>query len=219
MIKNCSNTNNPYLVLCAGVMRSGSTWAYNATRFLLQAERAAPVYGSWISDYDPSRTEKFHVVKIHEGNNSIAIRAQVIITSHRDLRDIVASAWLKEWIHTEEQALKFVSDAVVCHTFWRSRGALDLQYETIRDAPLSAIMKIADRLDCEETIDFPGILAKIDALPMPNLGEAPDPVTLLHTRHRMDGRNGYFTEVVPSAVIARIEKVFGKWLKEHRFVT
>ncbi|MGP1678336.1 MAG: hypothetical protein ACTS6J_14405 [Burkholderiales bacterium] len=191
---------------------------YNVTRLLLEAERSATVYGCWIADYDPSRTANFHVVKIHKGNDHIAARSQTIITSYRDLRDIAASAWLRGWIANEQQALQFVRNAVAWHAYWLRFSALDLRYDTIKDAPLSAIEQMAARLHCTSGIDFPFILAKTDALPMPTPGEQPDPVTLLHARHRMNGRSSYFNEILPATVVAQIENTFGTWLQARGFI-
>ena len=222
MIEDKHPTNPYALILCAGIPRSGSTWTYNATRLLLEAKHpAATVYGCWIADYDPSRNANFHVVKIHECNDQLAIQARAIITSHRDLRDIAASAWSRGWVKNEQEVMRFVETAITFHTYWLELGALDVQYKTIQENPLLAIQLIAARLDVREGggIDLSSFLARLDALPMAIPGEQLyNPITLLHDRHRMDGRSGYFNNILPANIITQIETTFGTWLQERSFI-
>lgn len=205
------------IIVCAGIMRSGSTWTYNAIRFLLEAQLGTPVYGAWVEDYDRNRGGEVHVIKVHEANDELAGRAQAIITSHRDLRDIAASAWLREWVGSEEQAVEFVGGVVACHEYWLSRKAHDLPYRTIRENPLFAIRHIAQWLGCTGDIDYATIVAKTDALPVPDAG-GPDAVSLLHPRHRTNGSIGYFKEVLPQNVTLRIESTHGEWLRKYGFI-
>jgi hypothetical protein len=213
--------DTPDLILCSGIPRSGSTWLYNAVRLLLEVEYPARVYSCWINDYDPSRPAAVHVVKIHEFNDHIAKKARTILTSHRDLRDIAASAWIRGWITNEQEVLRFIEDAVAFHTYWLKLGALDIPYNMIRDAPLEAIEQIATRISTSSgKVDTHSVLAQLEALPISNLeGGKYNLTTLLHDRHRMDGRSGYFNETLPIEIIARIENTFGTWLRTYAFIT
>jgi hypothetical protein len=205
------------LIVCAGMMRSGSTWTYNAIRFLLEAQLGTRVYGAWVEDYEPGRGGEVHVIKVHEPDDKLAECAHAIITSHRDLRDIAASAWLREWVGSEQQAVEFVGGAVACHEYWLGKKAHDLPYRTIRETPLFALCQVAQWLGCTSNIDYAAIMAKIDALPVPAAGR-PDAVSLLHPQHRANGGIGYFKEVLPQKVILRIERTYGEWLRNYGFI-
>jgi hypothetical protein len=213
--------NTPNIILCSGIPRSGSTWLYNAARLLLEVEYPAKVYGCWIADYDPSRPAAVHIVKIHEFNDHIAKKARIILTSHRDLRDIAASAWLRGWVTNEQATLQFIEDAVAFHTYWLKLGAFDVPYNMIRNTPLEAIEQIATRLGISSArVDASSILAQLEALPMATLGvDKYNPTTLLHDRHRMDGKSGYYNEILPIEIIARIEDTFGTWLRTYAFIS
>lgn len=211
----------PALILCAGIPRSGSTWLYNAVRILLDACYATDVYGCWIADYDSTRAAKFHVVKIHEPNDGLALQARAIFTSHRDLRDIAASAWLKGWVKDEPSALQFIDWAVAFHSYWVGRGALDVSYKEINADPAGAIRKISARLGLESNTELTAVLKKLALLQHVDVGgERYHPETLIHPRHASrNGRSGYFTEVLPDATVRAIETKYRDWFSDDGFGT
>ena len=213
-----NSTGAPNLILCAGIPRSGSTWVYNATRLLFEAAGYI-TYGCWISEYDPSQSSAIHVVKIHERNDELANKASAIFTSHRDLRDIAGSAWARKWVTDEPSTMQFVENAVVLHTYWLERGAHDLSYAEISDAPLETIKRIAFRLGLVSGVDPSAVHDQLVNLPeFSSETRQYDPVTLLHRRHRlMGGRSGYFGEVLPPRIVSAIETRFGPWLRKYNY--
>ncbi len=202
-------------MLCAGIPRSGSTWLYNAARLLLaQQFGEANVHGTWIEQYDASNPAAWHVVKVHEPDESLAWRAKTVLTSRRDLRDIAASAWKRGWISDESSALSFVDSVVRQHQFWQPRCAFEMIYERMRNDPAGELHRVATALsmnvDPAATAD---IVKTIDALGHNDASERDfDPANLLHKKHIMDGRVGYHAETLPPDVLARIETRAAEWL-------
>src|SRR3954454_11133001 len=84
------------VILCAGPSRSGSTWQYNIIRLLTKAAYGES-YGAWVLDYDPANPAPAHVVKIHDPQHLGKLVPNAIVTGHRDLRDVLASARRMKW--------------------------------------------------------------------------------------------------------------------------
>jgi hypothetical protein len=210
------------LVLCAGIPRSGSTWLYNAVRLLLMRSAGeSGVYGAWIEQYDPAKSAAWHVVKVHEPNESLLWRAKIALTSRRDLRDIAASAWKRGWINDEPTAAAFVDNVVRQHAFWKDRCGYEMVYETMRCDPTAELRRIANVLDARVTdTDIAQVSQQIDALAFDDSNAGPfDPATLLHKRHIADGGVGYHTETLPAALVEKISERYGTWLREKGYIT
>lgn len=210
------------LVLCAGIPRSGSTWLYNAVRLLLtQSAGEGNVYGAWIEQYDPASAAMWHVVKVHEPNESLLWRAKTALTSRRDLRDIAASAWKRGWINDEPSALTFLEDVVRQHTFWKDRCGYEMVYESMLRDPTVELRRIANIVDVRVTDeDIAETSDQINALGFDESNAAPfDPATLLHKRHVADGRVGYHAETLPAALLEKISERHGAWLSNNGYLT
>ncbi len=215
------------LILCAGMTRSGSTWLYNTVRLLLELEYPGEVYGCWYNNYDPSHVARYHVIKLHAPNDDLAEKAEKIVTSYRDLRDIAASAWIRNWASTEEELFQFVVSAVNCHDYWVKHSGSNISYDKIVDQPLFVMQQIGKYIGLRPDLDFMSILIQIENLPAANsvadqhnpliLEQYHHPVTLLHQQHRMNGTSGYYREVLRPDLIARIENSFEPWLRSYGY--
>lgn len=76
-------------IVIGSMIRSGSTWVYNAARIL--AEQAGlDVYAERAEFYDPTNPAMLHVVKAHVFDESLL--PATVVTTIRDMRDAVASA-------------------------------------------------------------------------------------------------------------------------------
>ena len=202
-------------MLCAGIPRSGSTWLYNAARLLLAKQFGeANVHGAWIEQYDASNPAAWHVVKVHEPDESLAWRANVVLTSRRDLRDIAASAWNRGWISDETSAMTFVDSVIRQHQFWQQRCAFEMVYERMRIDPAGELCRVAAALSISiDPAAAAGIVRAIDALGHDDASERDfDPANLLHKKHIMDGRVGYHSETLPADLLARINDRAATWL-------
>ncbi len=201
------------LVLCAGIPRSGSTWVYNAARLLLQREAA--VHGAWVERWDEHDPAPVHLVKLHEPDEALADRADVILTSRRDLRDIAASALQRGWT-SEADAVSFLERVVRLHAWWCSRSSWELAYEMLLEDPVAAVRELAGVLGADPGA-APAVRGEIDALREPAASAGWDERTLLHPEHLADGRAGYYRQVLPPALIDEINARFATWLQAHGY--
>ena len=78
------------LVVSCGLMRSGSTWQFNALRLLLRHLGIAVQFGAGNAREKLSKGTNL-LMKIHNYNQWLSDRADYIFTCHRDLRDACAS--------------------------------------------------------------------------------------------------------------------------------
>jgi hypothetical protein len=204
------------IYLCAGMPRSGSTWLFNAVRLLLKYAGAPDLAGGYVGQSEELLTHRTALIKLHPFHPELAARADVILTTHRDLRDVSASmqrhyqrgysaADMNEWVRSQVR--------------WSQVAAYDLHYENLLVDKLAEIKKIAAALKLPP--------ATLDALPYETVageidGEkfkrrfsestAYDAVNLLHEGHITDGRHGSWEGVLSAPCLAAIEKEFRGWM-------
>jgi hypothetical protein len=144
----------------------------------------------WIDDYVPG-TETLALLKIHSPNDKWSERAAIVLTCHRDLRDIVVSLHDRGWVNKEDKdaALAAAKTAREAHEYWSVRSAIDLSYYEIINHPIASIQRVASAcgifIDSNEAAK---VAHKVDGL-VDGLCSY-NPESLLHPRHRRDGRIG-----------------------------
>ncbi len=209
---------NKKTVLVAGMYRSGSTWLYNAVRLICEAAQPGATYTCWVDDFqiDAAQTAENIVVKLHDPDELLASAAWRTFTSHRDLRDVAASALDMGVVGDTSSVMNYLARAVRDYNFWRMRSQLDADYETVANEPERVLRRIAVLLDLE--INRKQLIAIIDTLDhLQVLPEAAcdyhDRITLLHPTHRVDGRAGRLAERLDDALVRVIEFGFGHELQ------
>jgi len=158
------------LVVCAGMIRSGSTLQYNLICSLLEKMGSCEKHGTfdagaeWLSV--PALTiwakdsERFHVIKDH-GLHSANIRPQEqemvrdglvrICYTYRDVRDVAASA--KEfWGAREDRLFQMLDQALsIYENLQEIPGVLHQRYEELVGDLPRAVRDIAQFLGCMPT--------------------------------------------------------------------
>lgn len=206
------------VVLVAGMIRSGSTWLYNTVRMVCAI--GASTQGCWIDDFDPSSLsmEKWLVVKAHIPDPRIAQRSDFIITCHRDLRDVAASALDMGWSASKAEVLELVASARSCDEFWSPMANLSIGYGDIAGQPAYAVAHIAESLSVEISPDeIRDIVTKVSQLKQPVDTGAYDKVTLLHSAHRFDGRSGRWRNTLDPTLASAIGTEHCDWLSRRRY--
>lgn len=210
------------LYICAGMPRSGSTWVFNAVRLLLQRAGVPDPAAGWVEEKALLLDHDNPVIKIHDFDVELASRADVVLTSHRDLRDVAASLQRKFKTPFSTSLLR---EMLAAYGKWSQIAAYDLHYEDLLTDRLGELKKIALVLKLSPVIlaqlSYDSILKEVDGEQFCQsrgtiLGH--DSRNLLHDGHITDGRHGSWRNFVPDNVINDIESEFQGWMTAKRYI-
>ncbi|KAI5057290.1 hypothetical protein GOP47_0027305 [Adiantum capillus-veneris] len=183
------------MVVCAGPERSGSTWLFNALRFLLEGTNQR-VHSYWINHITQAKLVKRGVelqsdathilIKTHKWSKDWdPTSADLIVITERDICGVVNSYLRVGWKPKDIGYLKsFIKKYLEDHSCWKEVAHAIIQYEDISDVGGRELLRLHDVLDllqCDGT-DVAAISEKIRNLPVPSYG-CPDPITKLWPRH------------------------------------
>lgn len=199
-------------ILANGMLRSGSTWLYNVTRLILETKvKPKNLTCGWFLDID--QYTDTNLLKVHGRNEELLERADVILYSYRDIRDVLASLhrkWKRE--PTMEEAEGLVNDC----NFFEPRANYVMRYENMIVDPETEVAKIADALQIDIKVKkILKQLGKIKEQPTP--GKPYNTTNLYHRNHVTDGRHMSFHEHLTGEFVAEVEDRFGQWLKNHGY--
>jgi hypothetical protein len=209
----------PWVVVCAGLLRSGSAWLYNTARLAMAAR--GPVYACPEHLYDPADPRPQHLIKAHGFRADLCERADRILITRRDLRDIAASAIRVGLVAGELGVVNLSDQIVAAHRMWRPHSAAEIVFERmIADKP-GATAQVLDALfDDPEfvNLDCAAISEAVEALEPPERERGCyDPLTLMVPGHVTDGRAGSYDQTLPRKWIEVIEQLHGGWLSEYGY--
>ena len=228
------------VVVCNGMPRSASTWAFNVALGLCRAtDPDSEVY----SGYDENVEQFFAsapatavhlVVKCHGldacGRRLARSGAGKTIYTWRDPADAVVSC-MNMFGYDFERAFAAVESSLVLCDFLRRAGtALIMGYDEITTAPAEAVARFMEYLglDRSERIaagvadenSFERMHERAEQLRQRNgtrlvwVGEfAHDPETLLHPGHLRDGRTGYGREILGPHEIDRCDALLERYVR------
>lgn len=191
-------------VICAGMRRSASTWLYNVVRLGLSSP------GCFEDNYSKLRhNPKLSVLKTHRYDERWLFGADVVLTCHRDLRDVVASAVRRKLIYLDSMAcLRYALRAHDEHEPWSGRAALDLRYETIVGNKTAAATEVLAAIGSD--MDPAQIAQQVESLRLPERGM--DPESLLWPMHFTDGKPGAWRQTLDPRTGELLTMVFRDWL-------
>jgi hypothetical protein len=91
------STGSRFVLLIAGMSRSGSTWTFNSARLLLSSI-CADVYAIWFKDYDYTYNATVQIIKVDKPEDASDLRQSKIITTFKEaatrIRKIDRSGYL-----------------------------------------------------------------------------------------------------------------------------
>ncbi|KAJ8599316.1 hypothetical protein CTAYLR_005333 [Chrysophaeum taylorii] len=154
-------------VLVTGLSRSGSTWQYNAVKKILEravgaardAQRLEPPDGDWAvrSAHADADSEKFDaclegrvcVLKTHIFVPRLLLRVDVVLSSHRDVRDVVLSSMLMFGAcyapigETRTQRSHGVAPRFQQYAHWAPYVCYDMTYEVMMANRTAEVQRLA----------------------------------------------------------------------------
>jgi hypothetical protein len=201
------------VVLAAGVIRSGSTPLFNVARLLLR-EAGESFTAGWINDLAPPMKNTV-LVKIHEWHASVAERANIVLTCHRDLREVARSLAAIGWLKTGSEAFEQIRGIVYNHTQWKLAASVDIPYEYMIVDWKGVVAKIASVLVINVSrTDVEAIAREVCKLSAPAAlvdGRQYDPTTLMHRNHRSGKKICY------SQIENEVHQQFLRWQTVHGY--
>jgi hypothetical protein len=210
------------IYICAGMPRSGSTWMFNVVRLLLKHAEAPDLAGGYVGQAEELLAHQTSIIKLHPFDFGLASRADVILTAHRDLRDVAAS--MKRHYEKDYSAPE-MNEWVKSQVKWTQYAAYDMHYELLLVDRLAEVKKIAGTLRLAPTVlarlPYEAILNEIEGQKFTKKfseASAYDAVNLLHEGHITDGRHGSWTGVLPEKDVAAIEREFRGWLTTRNYL-
>jgi len=197
------------VILIASMPRSGSTWLFNCAIKLLKLA-GKDVYSSWVDDYDVSNSAKIHLIKAHDPVPVLSEKADHIISTRRDIRDVAASLTRMKWNKSGDDFLNQLNRMVnTVHQFWFERSDLEIEYNQIIEEPEIAIEAISHSLNVPVTAKTAiQISIELDNLKAP---KTYDLKTQLHPHHRAM-KKVHYSEVLNETLVNDINCAFDEWL-------
>ncbi len=203
------------LILVASIPRSGSTWLYNCVKQLLQT-KYKEIYSCWTEDYEPENQSPIHVVKVHYPDPDLAQKADIIISTRRDIRDVAASLVRMKW---DEKGDKFIEELSwivnTVHPFWNVITNLEIEYHQIIKSPEYIVEQVGHTLG----IHISPRKAKQISLDLANM-KTPDRYdknTQLHPNHRAMEPTHY-SKLLGKDRAELITNLFIEWLIEFDYL-
>jgi hypothetical protein len=210
------------IYLCAGMYRSGSTWLYNAVRGILKHAGAPDLAAGWITDKEELLKHRNVIIKLHSFDAGLAARADVVLVSHRDLRDVAASLQRK---FQNGFSIKMMHETFDDYARWSQLAAYDLRYERLLTDKVSELKKIAAALKLPapalRELPYETICREVDAekfTAQRSTAEGHDAINLLHDGHVTNGRHGSWKNFVPDELITAIENEFRAWMSAEGYL-
>ena len=178
------------LILITSQYRSRGTWLYNVIRILLiKLYGQDMVYGCYSDIYDENNHCDFHVVKTHEFLPNLLERADLVLSSSRDISGIIESferfhgityseSEIMELLVGSKKSNEFRTDLHFQFDEINNKGELDILFDIIYIAFKKGVFDAS-----KSTFDWTDVLIEVDKIPVPEIF---DTITLLHPKHRND---------------------------------
>ncbi|GJD75865.1 hypothetical protein CFIICLFH_4110 [Methylobacterium goesingense] len=198
------------IILTAGAKRSGSTWLYNVVRLGLPG-----VIVGWVDELSPLSEERDMVVKLHEPHEGWAQRADIVLTCHRDLRDVFVSLRGMGWA-TDADAVDVSTAVRGNHEYWSPRATLDVPYARIVSEPIVVVRDVLSAI--KSTADAEDIARTVETIHVTAASGTYDATTLLHGGHRQSGIVGRHKQELDPAIADAIVAANATWMADHGYL-
>eukprot|EP00210_Caulerpa_lentillifera_P006708 g6410.t1 len=145
VLKKSTSMNKPerYLILSAGMDRSGSTWQFNVLRLLMG--NLTDVVSGWKLDKKNFTEHKYAIVKAHSYvplANDTAWTKVLTFTSHRDIRDVCASQYR---LYNQTPCVE-IEKYIKSHIKLSNISVYDMAYEKFLHNQEEAVISMAEAL-------------------------------------------------------------------------
>ncbi|MBT3193116.1 MAG: hypothetical protein HN341_11230 [Verrucomicrobia bacterium] len=223
------------LVVCCGMLRSGSTLQYHLATSLVEASGVGEGIG-WVEHGDCRELDqpgRFRVVKVHNAEQLDGIEEALregralYIYSYRDIRDVIVSIQHK-WKLSFRQVLQacYIDFILQSYTNWMALpGGHVAKYEEFVHAPADEALAIAGHLGislpadkivaiaAQHTLD--ATKSRISSLRVAGQDTTEDGI--LHSNHVFSGASGQWRGALKPYQIGLLEQKARHWLAQHGY--
>jgi hypothetical protein len=213
------------MVIIAGMRHSASTLLFNAARLMMREHLTDDVVQCCFEDriekiaYQCRRGLPRHwLVKTHRYFPHLVAGADMILTSHRDLRDVAAAAIRRERVENNTRAIVAYLDRHVTELEkWEWIETGDFEYSNMINHGDICAQALATDLFASD-YDTGWAQQKWDeAKVLQPPKESIDPLTLLTAGHFTGVGIGGYSNVISADTSRIISVVFAKWQKDHGY--
>lgn len=218
------------VVVCGGMGRSGSTWQYNVVKRVLELLGHTDIGSGWIDDLPKFAGHAVVIVKSHGYVEPLAERANLVFTSYRDLRDVLASSWRcfkrppsVEHAHFAVRHFErwaAVADHVMRYEDLIERGKPAVAGDIVRAILAAERGVVADAVEDLSGLDPHAIASHVESLKA-DLGDdgagGAQKSNQLYRNHVTDGRHGQWDQV-PADVVAAVERQLRRWMEAKGYL-
>lgn len=196
-----------FLVVSAGMPRSGSTLLFNILREILSTI-PEKILASGFGDDVLKTPADIYLVKTHDITPLEAQKASRIFFSYRDVRTVAVST---KRMFDIPITFECVQENIHRYLNAREQMAHFIEYEKLISNPVSAIGKISFNLGIH--VDEKEIAARVMAItPVQNLLPY-DPITLLYPNHFTNSSISDWVKMAPHDVQQRVNTEFSWWFE------
>jgi hypothetical protein len=185
---------------------------YNTARLILETRvKSKDLTCGWFQDI--TEYADTTLLKVHGKNQELLDRADLVLYSYRDIRDVLASM-KRKW--KQDPTLEDVDGLVSDCEFFEAKADYVMRYEDMIVDPAAEVARIADVLQIR--VKAKTILKRLGKIKeRPDKGKVYNSTNLYHNNHVTDGRHMSFSEQLAHDFVAEVEDRHGDWLEAHRY--
>jgi len=190
-------------IVVVGMFRAGSTVLFNMIRYMLIEEYGKDeVYSCYYPKRNPKKEKKYVVMKQHDFDAGLLEESDMVFTTRRDIRDVVASLIRRDGRHRWKSIPKVCQWAKDCYDGWKKHSTYEFVYERYKANPLKVIKEVGAilNIDCKAR----KIQEKLEALKKPR---QPRETLIMSAKHVTDGSVHSFAKTLDEKEIKIIEEM------------
>lgn len=202
--------------------RSGSTLLFNLCRMLFEEEYGKDkTYATWTQFFKENQQKKYNIIKNHDRVQKLIDWADLIITSVRDPRYVIASYSdfnPKFNVNSESQIKSVCSSYIKTFEIMKPLSDYTFRYESYFNDKTKIIKEIMNVLGINGSkIDINKIIKNLDAIKNTKYEKLDRAVTQMHPNHISPKTNKTIQERLTKEQIRFIESNFSRFMLEHGY--
>ena len=202
--------------------RSGSTLLFNLCRMLFEEEYGKDkTYATWTQFFKENQQKKYNIIKNHDRVQKLIDWADLIITSVRDPRYVIASYSdfnPKFNVNSESQIKSVCSSYIKTFEIMKTLSDYTFRYESYFNDKTKIIKEIMNVLVINGSkVDINKIIKDLDAIKNTKYEKLDRAVTQMHPNHISPKTNKTIQERLTKEQIRFIESNFSRFMLEHGY--